>query len=315
MNPVKTVGRLCAGNAIAEQAVVWLGHHLPDGKVTQSLCYHTGEQAFSKNAEGSSRIAVLRNGAKMKVTLDEHSFRQIYFYGTYEPEVTALMCLLARPGQVWLDVGANIGYFTILLASLVGPTGEVHAFEPNPDMMKQIAHSVSLNGAEQVRRVESAVSNVSGEEAVLYIPLSHSGQSGQSSLLIHRDIAENRKVCVQTVSLDDYLEGLGKRADFMKIDVEGLEILAFRGMERTLRSQPPKVIICEVSDLPDCLASQSELIDHLVQYSYRPYLIKQDGLFLYKPGDPLAQADYNFAFVQPEALPFVETLVKSKGFE
>ncbi len=310
MNPMVPFAKFCASNTLAERATVWLGHKLPDWKVTKSLCYHTGEEAFLKNAGGGFRVAVLRNGARMGVTLDEHSFRQIYFYGTYEPEVTALMRHLAKPGQVWLDVGANIGYFTIFIASLVGPTGEVHAFEPNPDMMKQIARSVRLNGVEHVQMVEAAVSNVSGEEANLYIPLSHSGQSGQSSLLIHRDIAGRRKVCVQTVSLDDYLASVGRHADFMKIDVEGLEILAFQGMERTLRSHPPKVIICEVSDLPDCLASQSELIDHLVQYHYTPYVIKEEGLFLYKSGNPLAQEDYNFAFVQPEALPLVETVVK-----
>jgi FkbM family methyltransferase len=312
MKLLEIAGKTCQHYAALENAIVWLGHHQPNSRVTKSLCYHTGEAASLKNADDISRIAVLHNGAKIGVTLSEHSFRQIYFYGTYEPEVSALVCHLAKPKQVWLDVGANVGYFTILIASLIGPTGKVHTFEPNPDMMKQINHSVSLNGIEHVQKNEVAVSNISGAEAILYIPTSQSGQSGQSSLIVHRDIAEKRKVSVQTVSLDDYLAEIKKPADFMKIDVEGLEILVFQGMKQTLENQPPKVIICEVSDLPDCLASQSELIEHLVQYHYLPYIIKKEGLFLYKAGDVLAQEDYNFAFVQPSAMPLVEALIKSR---
>ena len=310
MNLSVKFGKFCANNNVAEKCTVWLGHHFPGWKVTRSLCYHTGEGVSAETA-GCYRVAVLLNGARMGVTLDEHSFRQIYFYGTYEPEVTALMYHLAGPGQVWLDVGANIGYYTILLASLVGPMGEVHAFEPNPDMAKQITNSLSMNGFQQVQKIELAVSNVSGEEAILHIPLSHSGQSGQSSLLVHRDIAESREVRVQTVSLDDYLGGIEKGADFMKIDVEGLEILAFRGMKHILQSLPPQIIISEVSDLPDCLASQNELISYLAQYRYLPFIIKRDGLALYKPGDVLEAEYYNFAFVQPGALPLVKSLVKS----
>ena len=305
-------GKTCLRYAALENAIVWLGHHQPHLHVTKSLCYHTGEAASLRKGDDILRVAVLRSGAKMRVTLDEHAFRQIYFYGVYEPEVSALVRHLGKPEQVWLDVGANIGYFTILIASLVGSTGEVHAFEPNPDMMKQINHSVSLNGMEQVQRNGAAVSDNSGTEAILYIPLSQSGQSGQSSLLVHRDIAEKRKVSVQTISLDDYLAGIDKPADFMKIDVEGLELLVFQGMKQTLENQPPKVIICEVSDLPDCLASQSELIEHLAHYHYLPHIIKGEGLFLYKSGDILAQEDYNFAFVQPSAMPLVEALVKSR---
>ena len=114
-----------------------------------------------------------------------------------------------------------------------------------------------------------------------------------------------------TICLDDYRARIGKAIDFMKIDVEGLEILAFRGMTETLRTQPPKVIICEVSDLPDCLVSQNELIDFLMGFGYVPYIIRQEGLFVFHSGNPLAQEDYNFAFVQPSALSLVQGLVNA----
>lgn len=301
--------------AAAEHLAVWLGHHYPTWRLTTSLCYHAGEAAFWNAPGDATRRAALRgSGGVMEVTLEEHSFREMYFFGTYEPDVTTVIKHLAKPGQKWLDVGANIGYFTILLSALVGPDGEVHAFEPNPVMVCRLERSLRQNGANNVFLNPCAVSNVSGVEVTLYVPLSHCGQSGQASLLRHQDIAESQMVSVTTTTLDAYLAPLEQEIDFMKIDVEGLELLVFQGMKEAFARRRPKIIIAEVSHLPDCLAPPRQLIGLLIQAGYCPYRIRKQGLFAYDESYALdAERDYNFLFALPEATRSIQGIIRQKG--
>jgi len=296
-----------------ERLAVWIGHHSPRCRLTTSLCYHAGEAAYLNAPGQAKRNAVLRDGGMMEVTLDEHAFREIYYFGTYEREVTAVIKHIAKPGQKWLDVGANIGYYTILLSGLVGPDGEVHAFEPNPVMMNHLERSLLHNQACNVFLNRSAVSNVSGAEVILYVPVSSDSQSGQASLVVHKNIAETQEVLVPTITLDDYLAKTSCRIDFMKIDIEGLEILAFQGMKKTFARQPPRMIFAEVSHLPDCLATPSELISLLIQAGYCPYRIRKQGIFAYDEDYLLdGGLDFNFLFVLPEATPLIYSLIQQE---
>ena len=314
MHPMKMIGSLCARQSVLEKGVAWLGHHHSHSRLVSSLCYHVGEEVYLHSHNASNRVAVLQNGTKMSVTLEEHAFRQIYFFGHYEPEVTALMKLVAAPGQTWLDVGGNIGYYTLLLASLVGPGGSVHVFEPNPAVADRIEESVRLNAYSNVKLVRAAVSDTHGEQATLYVPTAESGQSGQSSLIVHQELTDTIKVVVPTVALDTYVEETKCLVDFMKIDIEGLELLALKGMQNTLRQRPPKIILCEVSHFPDCLATPDELIAHLMQYGYIPYRIRHEGLFLHTPGEYLhPQLDMNVAFTLPDAVPLLQPLIVNAG--
>ncbi len=312
MRLLEIAGKACSSFPKLENAVVWLGHHRPTSRLTESLCYHVGEQAFLRepNAE---KIAVLQTGARLQVTLSEHMFRHLYFYGVHEQEVTALVVHLAGAGQTWLDVGGNIGYFSVLLSSLVGPSGRVHVFEPNSTVADYIQRSVSLNKAENIYLNQAAVSSASGDEITLYVPVDANatdGGSGRSSLIPQSDIVQTREVRVPVVALDDYIEQKQIAVDFMKIDVEGFEIQAFKGMSKTLTAHPPKVIICEVSHRPGCLASPKELISFVTQFGYQPYSIRREGLYPHLQGSLLhPDLDANVAFVHPGALPMVEALI------
>jgi hypothetical protein len=96
----------------------------------------------------------------------------------------------------------------------------------------------------------------------------------------------------------------------MKIDVEGFEMVAFRGMHETLTAHPPKAIICEVSFFGGCLAKPDELIRHLLKYGYVAYRITHTGLATYRDGDPLyPDRDKDFAFIRPDCTGQVADLV------
>ncbi len=100
-------------------------------------------------AFGSTRVKI-RLGFKMIVDPYEFVGRHIFIEGIYEPECTNVFLSLLRPGDCVLDVGANIGYFTLLSSSLVGSGGQVHAFEASPQIMQTLDKNIKLNHASNV---------------------------------------------------------------------------------------------------------------------------------------------------------------------
>lgn len=165
-------------------------------------------------------------------------------HGAYEPEVDAAFRAALRPGMGVIDLGANIGYFTMLAASLVGPGGFVLAVEPNPDNASLLEASRRHNGFEQVRVAQLAAGRKIG---LLALNTSHSnGTTSEAggdaaALLRARTVA-----CVPVCMLLDK----ERRIDLIKVDVEGAEYNALLGAESLLRRDRP-VIISEFS--PDLM--------------------------------------------------------------
>jgi FkbM family methyltransferase len=168
----------------------------------------------------------------------------IYFFGTWEPRMTRAVERLVRPGDVCFDVGANIGWYTLLLSSLVEPTGEVHAFEPHPRAFEALRENVLLSrGQARIELNQVAMGRATGR-AELRTP----GESLYSS--IYRPPADGGRIdAVELVTLDGYCQtkGIG-RVDFVKCDAEGAEEDVFRGGERLIvDADVPPVIQVEVN--------------------------------------------------------------------
>jgi len=171
----------------------------------------------------------------------------------FEPETVALFTRVLGPGATVVDVGANHGYFSVLAAALVGPTGRVEAFEPNPPVADALAEVLARNGVDgrvSVHRV--ALADRDGEAE--FFPSVSPVNDGLSSLLVSDDavahgvIRADHSIRVPTETFDAFAERaeLG-RVDLLKIDVEGAEALVLRGMERTLAGLPPRRIVCETT--------------------------------------------------------------------
>jgi FkbM family methyltransferase len=159
--------------------------------------------------------------------------------GRWEPLHTMLAKREIKPGDVVLDLGANIGYFTLLFARLVGPSGKVYAFEPAPDTFAVLARNVEENGYTNVTLVAKAVSNVNGH-AQLTI---HDDNPGINEMAAGG--ADTRSARVDTVRLDDYLAGYQGRIDFIKMDIEGMEPFALEGMQQLLDRNPQVKLLTE----------------------------------------------------------------------
>jgi FkbM family methyltransferase len=172
-----------------------------------------------------------------------------YLTGDAEPEVQEALAELIEPGQTVYDVGANIGFFTILCSRLVGPQGKVYAFEPIPENVVTLRHNIALNKLTNVVVVEQALSASTGTAEMFVSPWSafHSlNVDGASKRENHGP--DGGQITVETVTLDEFVQGDGVLApDLIKLDVEGAELLVVAGMRETLRAVQPLLLV-EVHD-------------------------------------------------------------------
>jgi FkbM family methyltransferase len=288
-----------AAGGMFERAVRRLGHAVPDARLARWLCYHTGE-ALRDRDPAAERSTRMRYGAELVLPLGDYNGRHLYFHGVYEPHVTGLVSRLLRPGEVALDVGANNGYFTALFACLVGPEGRVHAIEANPVLADRLRRMIDRNDfGGRVLLHPVAASDREGT-ARFYLS-DHLGTTGMASLVRKSYLEETSWNEVPTVTLDRLLEEHGApQIALMKIDIEGAEIAALRGMEQTLRERPPRAILCEVSDNRHSLTTEGAafvddqtLIAFLRERGYTPFRVVPDGLEPYQ-GEPVEHAEFCF---------------------
>jgi FkbM family methyltransferase len=169
-----------------------------------------------------------------KMFLDAKDCLNLSIYGKIEPGVTHLVRQKIKKGDTVLDLGAHIGYYTLIFAELVGETGKVFAFEPIPEFFELLKKNVEINGYENVILEQKAVSNVSGR---IIIEL----DKNINTLSSHDD--PSRLIEVEAVRLDDYFERYTKDIDFIKIDIEGAEGYALAGMTNVLaRNENIKIV-------------------------------------------------------------------------
>jgi FkbM family methyltransferase len=164
--------------------------------------------------------------------------------GYWETWMTLAVARVIQPGWHCVDVGANHGYYTLLMADIVGDTGRVVALEPNPRLADLVKRTIIVNGfQERVTVLTDAVSETAGETLKLIIPKG----LGMNASLIRRATDSDEVIEVQTTTLDQLTAAWGK-VDFLKIDAEGAEELIWRGMAATLSNHPKITIVLEFND-------------------------------------------------------------------
>jgi FkbM family methyltransferase len=188
----------------------------------------------------------------------------LLMHGEWEPEETELFKKLLKPGDVFVDVGANIGYYT-LLAVRCGAS-RVYSFEPQESTYELLGKNVIINWMTSAVRFEklavfSHTTNLDFFERKAYPGNSSIGTSPPEQLKKWFDTAE--KVQVAAVSLDDYFADKPNKINLIKVDVEGAEPAVFEGARRVLSENQDIRILCEWS--PDQMATAKQNPDRLVQ--------------------------------------------------
>ena len=159
----------------------------------------------------------------------------------YEPNQTKIVKKYVHEGDVVIDVGAHVGYYTLLMAQLVGKNGKVYSFEPDPANFELLKKSVEINGFENVVLIQKAVSDTT-EKIKLFL--------GDNDSAINRiydaKLGDAKKsIDVQSITIDEYFKENDKLFNFIKIDSEGSEAKIINGMEKFLTKNRKLIMMTE----------------------------------------------------------------------
>ncbi len=220
--------------------------------------------------------ATLANGMKMQVVWTDSVGSAIRSEGCYEPEVVSVLLSQIKYGDTVIDVGAHVGQYTLFAAG-IGCT--VHSFEPEPRTFATLSANVAKNHLANVFLNQCALAESS---CLATLFSANADNIGATSLLPNEDTS-NESTVVRCVPLDEYLiEHGNQKVSLIKIDVEGAELKALRGAQRTLSRDHPKLILEFFASRQTHFGySCSDVTSFLQGFGYRLRRITSDGLIPY----------------------------------
>jgi FkbM family methyltransferase len=244
-------------------------------------------------------VTTTRGGCRILVIPSEHVGRHIYFSSSFEPHLLDLMTVLIRDKGVFVDIGANVGFFSVELA-YANPSLTVHAVEPQPILTDMITKSAALSGVDaRLRIYKYAVSDVDGE-AEFAIIRHNLGES----MIASPDYAGDT-IRVPVISGNKLLDIIGKNGvDLLKVDIEGHEHRFFSSIEPWLAQQRIAMTIFETRGHGDDKAT----VNLLCRCGYHMFSIRKafmgpslrelGGELISKHEDMLAVRPLDYAFVK-----------------
>jgi FkbM family methyltransferase len=198
---------------------------------------------FTKLTDPQGVILTSVQGSKMYVnTQDKAIVPHLLSEGVWEEYETELFHKYIKPGDVVVDIGANIGYYTLIAAKLTGKDGKVYSFEPEPNNYELLVRNIKVNRYNNVTPVQKALSDKKGE---LKLHLDKLNLGSHSFIEIDDPKRKGGEVTVDTITLDEFFkeEGKDRGIDFIKMDAEGAEGLVVEGAKYILQKYAPKIIM------------------------------------------------------------------------
>lgn len=180
-------------------------------------------------------------GYKIKVDLRA---QKAYWLGTYEPEIKSILKKIIKKSDIVYDVGAHLGYFSLMSSVFCGKQGQVFCFEPNPENFEIIQKNIELNKIENIFPVKLAITNKKGK--ISFQKTNSSSQGHVIGSLGETDFDKKNIIEVKSNTIDNFcLTELNPCPDIIKIDVEGEELNVFKGMRQVLEKVKP-IVVCEI---------------------------------------------------------------------
>ena len=234
----------------------------------------------------------LKYGIRMRLNPHEVIDRFIYYWGCWEPNENWVMRQLLRPGDTFVDVGADIGYFTLLASRLVGPGGDVIACEPVPTTLQRLKKNLELNRPTNVVLHDCAISDRPG---IVRISRIAEGNAGTNTM--RRGGVGLESWDVPSVPLDQ-LVPRSRPIRLLKIDVEGAELLVLNSFMEHLKAGLVAFVLCEVTEsfLQEMGTSRAELLSLLSSLGYRAYTCDHLTLTPLDLDDPPREDQLNVLF-------------------
>ena len=204
-------------------------------RLTQHPFFHLLVNSVAKYWPPGLKIQTVVKGLKWNLNLSEVIDSAIYFYGYFEHHSTKVVYNVVKKNMVVFDIGANIGYYTLLCSSLVGENGKVYAFEPMSEAMNRIKEHCRINSIRNVVLERKALAEITKPKQPVSFQYSYSIVGGDS---------KPNTEYVDFISLDDYVTiNRIPSIDFMKIDVDGYEYKVISGGKNAIKRFKPLILI------------------------------------------------------------------------
>ncbi|KPK87849.1 MAG: hypothetical protein AMS27_01190 [Bacteroides sp. SM23_62_1] len=230
----------------------------------------------------------------MKLDLDEWIQQHIYFLGYFDyPGVQFLKKNLGED-DIFIDAGANIGSYTLIAAKQVGKTGRVYAFEPAGAAYKRLCENIEINEYSNIITEKKGLLDMN---STIDLFLANKTNLGMSSIY-HHDSESGTVERIETTKLDVYVDNQNiTRVDLIKLDIEGSEMLALQGMQKTLEKFKPKVLI-ELKEETHARSEYSinDIIGYLNSHGYEKWYIDDKG-DCSRDIENKPEGYYNFLFI------------------
>ena len=204
--------------------------------------------------------------------LDSLELKSINIFEKFE---TNLVKQEIHGGDVVLDIGANIGYFSLIFSKLVGNNGLVYAFEPDPDNFKILKKNIEINNIKNVILIQKAVSNTSKLSSLYLCDYNHAQHR------IYPSPRCNKKIDVEFTTIDEMFANIEffNKIKFVKIDVEGSEYDVIDGMKNTLRANQDLKMLCEFSpkQIKERKLKPETVLKQILDHNFKIYPITTTG--------------------------------------
>jgi len=226
-------------------------------------------------------------GFKMLINPRQGLGFSLWQTGIWEKMETKVVLEYIKKGMVVVDIGANIGYYSLLAARYVGQAGKVYAFEPEPENFAKLVKNIELNCYRNIIGVQKAVSNRNGVAKFLIdavYPTQHRLRNSKD---------EKDTIEVDVITLDNFFKDKGYKVDLIKMDIEGAEMFALEGMQRILKENTNLVIFSEFSPyfLKFLGVRPEDYLQKLMENGFRIYEIDEQNQ---------AMCDFDFAEIKQE---------------
>ena len=252
---------------------------------------------FPYLAPKSEKREIVRAYHNLKMEVDSREYIQamIYLFGNFEPPTIKFLEKYIKKGDLIFDIGANVGYHTLIFSELTGENGSVFAFEPEPDNYKTLKKNVDLNSLKNVICINKALSD---REETLNFYVSKSFNKG-THFLVYNPIQHLKDpIKIDVIPLSNFIkENNIKCIDFIKIDVEGAEFEVIKGMEKSLIHFKPTLLVEINNEAQETHGKTSKsLKEYICGLGYDPYDILEDGNITESPVERIHNVE-NVAFI------------------